>query len=561
MKSFLENFYSRDKVDFDGIVRSAAETMPPKDWKQAWQKLGHGVVILKDEPLLNAYLVAYGEMHRAKLLRVLSRAFVTDDFKKFAKTGVSIVDWGCGQGLATAVLLVYFKSRVPIRCVRLLEVSDDARNRASKIISAYPECYNADVCELPWKGDRQIQIDDFDLPHDTPIVHLFSNILDVAEVDIEIIANTLDRLREYGPSTVIACGPQNAGVVRIPAFYRMMKGDEPLMPTFGTIEFKNSYSQKRSCTYFGLSFQLPPTAFPLPKIEQKQVYRLGASVDAVFDICPSNWFQYELSSHENRLVLRFVQNNVPPYLAVLNNMVARGWPSRAGLLVEQRLASTLGLTESSDNALGALSFRFKNGTASNDMARQVADKINVCEFRPHFDERERAFEKLLTVPILVSRVQHAVLRGAMARLFDIDKEVVRVLAVERDIECVELALAELEKMFEHLSALSRAEDNVPHPRFEIRVVRPGETPTFEENEKFDVLLDVSFYRHITDTTDYLERQNGRFDFGARICTAEVKASETVQEDVGENGVVQFQICTGCNIVYRDVVPTSFRRYL
>lgn len=574
MKSFLENFYCLDKVDFDGIVRSAAETMPPKDWKLAWQKLGHGVVILKDEPLLNAYLVAYGEMHRAKLKKVLDGAFHANDFNQFAKTGVSIIDWGCGQGLATAVLLDYFKnfkSRVLIRCVRLLEVSDDARNRAAQIISAYDECHNADLRALPWSGDQSIRIEDFHLPHDMPIVHLFSNILDVAEVDIEIIANTLDRLREYGPSTVIACGPQNnAGVVRIPAFYRMMKDDEPLKPTFGTIEFKNSYSQKHSCTYFGLSFQLPPTAFPLPKIEQRQMYRLGASADAVFGICPSNWFHYELSSYENGLILRFVQNRVPPYLAVLNNMVARGWPSRAGLLVEQTLVRELKLTERSDTALGVLSFRFKDCTASNDMARQVADKIGACEFRPHFDEREQAFEKLLTVPLLVSRVQHATLRGAMARLFDIDKEVVRVLAVERDIECVELALAELEDMFEHLSALSRTEDNVPHPQFEVRVVRSGETPTFEENEKFDVLLDVSFYRHITDTTDYFERLNGRFDFGARICTAEVKVSETVQEDVGENDSVQFQICTGCNIVYRDVCqrlsdgtyePTETARHL
>lgn len=564
MTPFFKNLYGLRTVDFDGIVRAAAGTMPPRDRARAWTRLNHGTSVIEDENRLNDYLVAYGQMHRAKLLKILPGAFAVSDFNaashagEFARRGVSIVDWGCGQGLATAVLLDHFKERVPIQCVRLLEMSDLARVRAFEIVRAYPECRKADVREMPWTDGRKLAPGDFDLPHETPVIHLFSNILDVAGVDIANVAAVLDGLRRYCPSTIVAVGPQNAGVERIFALCRMMKGEKFLPPNlvFGQIDFQNSYSRKDSCTCFGLSFHLTPEMSPLPvvSVSQRQTYRLGASVDAVYGTCPDEWFRYDLSSHGNALMLRFAQNCVPPHLAVLNNMVARGWPSRAGLLVEEELAERLGLTEKVESDSGALAFRFKDDGMSA-RAKSVAGKIGDCTWRPAFDEMERAFETLLTTPIMVSRVQHAVLRGAMAKLFNIDRDVVRVLAVERDVECVELALRELQEMMERLSALSRPEDKVPHPRFEVCVVRDGVMPPLGEGERFDVMLDVAFYRSAVDTSDWFKRLEGRFDFGAQVRTAAVKENATAKAK-GEAGTrdpdVRFQICTGCNVVYRDV---------
>ncbi len=164
-------------------------------------------------------------------------------------------------------------------------MSDMARTRAFKVVRAYPESRDADVREMPWPCERTPEAGEFCLPPGTPVIHLFSNILDVDGVDVANIAAVLNELRRYCPSTVIAVGPQNARMERILALYSMMKGEKfpPRNLVFGSIDFHNSYSRKTLCTSYGLSFCLSSKMAPLPVVSHRQTYRLGASVDAISD--------------------------------------------------------------------------------------------------------------------------------------------------------------------------------------------------------------------------------------------------------------------------------------
>lgn len=56
---------------------------------------------------LKAYLAAYGEIHQAKLLQ----AFDNLPQKIWTECGLSVVDHGCGQGIAEMVLADFLASK------------------------------------------------------------------------------------------------------------------------------------------------------------------------------------------------------------------------------------------------------------------------------------------------------------------------------------------------------------------------------------------------------------------------------------------------------------------
>ena len=100
--AFLDRVAQLDALTFPEVIGAAAAEVPRRDWSRAWAVLEHGRTILEDEDRLNKYLIAYGLMHRAKLLHMLNAmrsAFHNPSGR------VSIVDWGCGQGLASAVFI------------------------------------------------------------------------------------------------------------------------------------------------------------------------------------------------------------------------------------------------------------------------------------------------------------------------------------------------------------------------------------------------------------------------------------------------------------------------
>ena len=65
---------------------------------QLWRNLNQGVDLLDSHELMCQYIFSYGNMHEAKIKTALSS--IQNPSKVF-NTDLAIVDWGCGQGLAT----------------------------------------------------------------------------------------------------------------------------------------------------------------------------------------------------------------------------------------------------------------------------------------------------------------------------------------------------------------------------------------------------------------------------------------------------------------------------
>jgi hypothetical protein len=128
-----------------------------------------GVKVLNSESELFVYLRRFGNMHKAKLQSAFES--LPDSFS----SKINIVDWGCGQGIASMIFIEKYTADV-INCVTLIEPSEIAIKRASLHVKKYnPTISIKTICK---KLDDLIEQD---LKKTTAniTIHLFSNILDI----------------------------------------------------------------------------------------------------------------------------------------------------------------------------------------------------------------------------------------------------------------------------------------------------------------------------------------------------------------------------------------------
>ena len=138
---------------------------------------GRGVDPLQDEEELYIYLKSFGNMHEAKMLS----AFKAFPFEKAKSRNVEIIDWGCGQGLASIALFDYLrinKINFNIDRVILVEPSAIAIKRAAlHIKTARQNIGISTIC----KYFDELEKEDVVTNPESLKIHLFSNILDLGE--------------------------------------------------------------------------------------------------------------------------------------------------------------------------------------------------------------------------------------------------------------------------------------------------------------------------------------------------------------------------------------------
>lgn len=180
----FKNFSAKDAIDI------AWEMLPAEHRRAPWACLNHGVDLLETESQLSCYMAAYGEMHERKC-RVALQNF---DYENLAST-IEVIDWGCGQGIATLTLIDILRERNQINLLRrvtLVEPSLHALERAQDNVkqstqdSIPVQCINR---YLPGTTQR-IEVEGVHYECET-VIHLFSNILDIPSVSLTQMANMI----------------------------------------------------------------------------------------------------------------------------------------------------------------------------------------------------------------------------------------------------------------------------------------------------------------------------------------------------------------------------------
>jgi hypothetical protein len=166
-----------ENISFD-VIRNLAS--PDVD---VWDQVGRGRAILETQDQLNQYMHSYGPMVKSQWIVVLNALELGDN-------KLEIIDYGCGQGLASVLFLdkFYKTHKKSILKITLIEPSSLALQRAKEILN----CYSRTLL----LSDINKKLDDVtDKELETGInntkIHLFSNILDIDGFDVFDLFNKI----------------------------------------------------------------------------------------------------------------------------------------------------------------------------------------------------------------------------------------------------------------------------------------------------------------------------------------------------------------------------------
>ena len=208
-------------TDLQRIISKAYENLPNEKKARPWTFVNHGVDLLKNEDELNCYLVAYGKMHEEKIHSALS---TLTNIKEIVKNRYQIIDWGCGQGLATLCFLDYIKDDLTNKrphSIKLIEPSNSAITKAEKYIQTISQENNTLLIK---KRLDEVNLSDIKITE--PItINFFSNILDIESINLEKLA-TLIKSNLKGEQYFICVGPMNASSTRIDTFAKLLNCTE-----------------------------------------------------------------------------------------------------------------------------------------------------------------------------------------------------------------------------------------------------------------------------------------------------------------------------------------------
>ena len=170
------------------IASKRISDIPESKKTSLFNSINHGRQILTTEGMLDMYLYSYGKMHEAKLKYAFSK--MPGTFLRREGSAVNIVDYGCGQGVASMCFKDYLRTKrknVTINKITLIDPSEIALHRAKEL------------CKLFYPDTNVVAINkDFDSLTRSDLkagsgctVHLFSNVTDL-DFDIDLLANKIN---------------------------------------------------------------------------------------------------------------------------------------------------------------------------------------------------------------------------------------------------------------------------------------------------------------------------------------------------------------------------------
>lgn len=191
--------------------------------------LGRGVSILEDEQQLFQYMYSYGKMHFKKCLYAYSKVEnELDEYSTF-----NIIDWGCGQALAS-MSFMYFLQENNIEChvceITLIEPSIIALKRGALHVRKFDN----DV-KLNTINKKLDELQTFELKSNDECVniHLFSNILDIDDYSTDILVQNLNSYKGVNLIVIVSPYISDYKKNRIDFFEDKFRSN----PTFKEIDF------------------------------------------------------------------------------------------------------------------------------------------------------------------------------------------------------------------------------------------------------------------------------------------------------------------------------------
>lgn len=405
---YENRFKSIVDISFNEIRKISIERfcLYTQDKRNAiFKEIDRGKALLSSDNQLCAYMYRYGCMHKAKLDLAL-KSLPDDLFKK----KIEIIDWGCGQGIATVCLLDYIikegNSIDYIERVRLVEPSLDALKRAKLHVTGYIQESNINTIN---KYIDDITENDIKTENDLVKLHLFSNILDVEQIDLKKLALLIDSSQQ-GDNYLLCISPQYPLSERVETFYRYFPSPNTF---FNDSQINYIYdSHKSSCTYHIKVFEKNNESIPVrepvlpfdyyPPVQYHAGYILDAvkkGLNQLFteekkkEVDKLKGLYSHLSSFEvySSTDLRTIdRTNITPEIAVLHNLIVRGLPTTASIIIEEAFVRAFNKSQK-DISYGSISYKAE---FNEDIIKNLFTALHLIDPRLRFDRNNYNTDQL-----------------------------------------------------------------------------------------------------------------------------------------------------------------------
>ena len=208
-------------LTMDAIIENCRRNIPEQYRLRPYShpELNHGIDLLKSDEGLDCYIGAYGEMHQAKCRAVMQNMPFPPKDGQGVSLSLEIIDWGCGQGIGTVCLVDYLKERELTQWLKKITLIEPSKASLRRAV--------VNVTKATCNGVRITPLNEY-LPsvHDDSrdnihyeqncVFHIFSNILDVTNIDLAKLARSM---AIPGHMHYVLCmGPLNANAFRIDRF-------------------------------------------------------------------------------------------------------------------------------------------------------------------------------------------------------------------------------------------------------------------------------------------------------------------------------------------------------
>ncbi len=449
-----------------------------------WQNLNQGVDLLDSHELMCQYIFSYGNMHEAKIQKAL---FSIRNPKEVFNTDIAIVDWGCGQGLATVCFFDFLKNKgIPnnTQNVILIEPSEQALERAK----IHTNVYIKDETKIQLVNKYLDDVEKTDIETNQSItVHLFSNILDVPQIDLKKLAQLVGE-NVSGEHYFFCVSPLIEGRShRLDAFYNYFD----LPPVFSDFEQSENKLNLLAEEAHGKDvFRKYTLKLKVFKFEKGKIYYIPIDYYPAVQFHAGYYLDCFKDKRANLSLLSYFEVSAPfdigasvyedinPILAVLNNIITRGLPTKASPFIETQFQS------------------FGNNLQRNDFGSIIFENKNV-------DPNNL---QLTQSPIAIARLQKTIIEAILTEKLNIQQSQWNVLVKENDVPCAAIAFEDLKQMFENLTALSLDFETMKFPQVNLEIIgsqeylnsplhlntKPVASATFQQKSKvYDLVIDIS----------------------------------------------------------------------
>lgn len=466
--SYIHQLNSLENPSFDAIRNIAVKEISSlsRDRKdELWDELKRGTALLQTEEQMSQYLFSYGNMHQAKLLDSFNY-LPKDAFEK----ELEIIDWGCGQAMGTVNLFDHLKRLKlfqNVKKVTLIEPSSVALERAI----AHVKIYIDENIEVVGIADyfENLNSEIISANPERNVLHIFSNILDVVEIDLKHLANLIDDA-VVSNNYLICVGPLNPTNQRLDAFFRYF--DDDLINDIH--EFESANFLDKNWTYKSRIYKLEKNdKGHLIPIEYYPTVQFHASyeLDLIKDLRKTDPLSYLEGLNHFETAAPFdlgasVYDDVHPILAVLNNIICRGLPTKSSIFIEEEFRKAFGLSE---KQIQYGEIKYANisdfdGKGTVDLYREIIDNdYNLLE-----DDLIKL--QVLLTPIAIARFQKVLVEAIITGHISLESDQWKILVEEKDVPFAHIAIEDFKNTFNHLKNLTKDYENLSIPNIDLSVI-------------------------------------------------------------------------------------------